>query len=201
MKFDNYIFDFDGTLADTKKCGEVATQSAFKACGLTEPSSKEITHYMGIPIEESFLKLADRPLDEAALAKLIDTFRHTYQSIEKDYIYEFAGITEAITSLYNQGKKLFVVSSKKSDVLERNLSAQVSAYKPNPEGIHTIVQRYNLNSQQTVYIGDSTFDVEMAQRAGMQSAAVTWGAHDARSLLHSNPDFIINDPSEINTVL
>ncbi len=59
---------------------------------------------MGIPIEESFLKLADRPLDEAALAKLIDTFRHTYQSIEKDYIYEFAGITEAITSLYNQGK-------------------------------------------------------------------------------------------------
>ncbi|MBU7164603.1 HAD family hydrolase, partial [Staphylococcus aureus] len=27
MKFDNYIFDFDGTLADTKKCGEVATQS------------------------------------------------------------------------------------------------------------------------------------------------------------------------------
>ncbi|GAB5862934.1 hypothetical protein JMUB7532_27410 [Staphylococcus aureus] len=44
------------------------------------------------------------------------------------------------------------------------------------------MQRYNLNSQQTVYIGDSTFDVEMAQRAGMQSAAVTWGAHDARSL-------------------
>lgn len=153
MKFENYIFDFDGTLADTKKCGEVATQSAFKACGLTEPSAQNITHYMGIPIEESFLKLADRPLDEAALAKLIDTFRHTYQSIEKDYIYEFAGITEAITSLYNQGKKLFVVSSKKSDVLERNLSAiglnhliteavgsdQVSAYKPNPEGIHTIV--------------------------------------------------------------
>ncbi len=53
-------------------------------------------------------------------------------------------------------------------------SDQVSAYKPNPEGIHAIVQRYNLNSQQTVYIGDSTFDVEMAQRAGMQSAAVTW---------------------------
>lgn len=41
------------------------------------------------------------------LAKLIDTFRHTYQSIEKDYTYEFAGITEAITSLYNQGKKTF----------------------------------------------------------------------------------------------
>ena len=64
------------------------------------------------------------------------------------------------------------------------------------------MQRYNLNSQQTVYIGDSTFDVEMAQHAGKNSsAAVTWGAHDARSLLHSNPDFIINDPSEINTCI
>ncbi len=30
----------------------------------------------------------------------------------------------------------------------------------------------------------------MAQHAGVPSAAVTWGAHDARSLLHSNPDFI-----------
>ena len=37
------------------------------------------------------------------------------------------------------------------------------------------MQRYNLNSQQTVYIGDSTFDVEMAQHAGVPSAAVTWG--------------------------
>lgn len=80
------------------------------------------------------------------------------------------------------------------------MDASVSAYKPNPEGIHTIVQRYNLNSQQTVYIGDSTFDVEMAQRAGMQSAAVTWGAHDARSLLHSNRILLLM-MSEINTVL
>ncbi len=63
------------------------------------------------------------------------------------------------------------------------------------------MQRYNLNSQQTVYIGDSTFDVEIAQHAGVLSAAVTWGEHDERSLLHSKHDFIINDPSEINTVL
>lgn len=54
LKFDNYIFDFDGTLADTKKCGEVATQSAFKACGLTEPSSKEITHYMEYLLKNHF---------------------------------------------------------------------------------------------------------------------------------------------------
>ncbi len=63
------------------------------------------------------------------------------------------------------------------------------------------MQRYNLNSQQNELSGDSTFDVEMAQHAGVPSAAVTWGAHDARSLLHSNPDFIIDHPSEINTVL
>ena len=106
------------------------------------------------------------------------------------------------------------MSSKKSDVLERNLSAiglnhliieavgsdQVSAYKPNPEGIHTIVQRYNLNSKQTVYIGIQRLMLRW-HNVLVQSAAVTWGAHDARSLLHSNPDFIINDPSEINTVL
>ncbi len=80
-----------------------------------------------------------------------------------------------------------MVSSKKSDVFRKKLSAiglnhlitelsdTIIAYKPNPEGIHTIVQRLDLNSQQTVYIGDSTFDVEMAQHAWcLPSPAVTW---------------------------
>ncbi|MBO1199256.1 HAD family hydrolase [Staphylococcus simiae] len=215
MKFDNFIFDFDGTLADTKKCGEIATQKAFEDMNLKVPDATEITYYMGIPIEESFIKMAHRSLSNEELNQLMTVFRQKYKDLEQHYIYEFAGITEALTSLCHKHKKIFVVSSKKSEVLERNLSAigvqhliteaigsdQVTNYKPDPEGLNHIVQTYNLINCHTIYIGDTIFDIKMAQNAGISSAAVTWGSHQAKDLLHANPDYIINDPSEIITVL
>ncbi|EHJ09183.1 HAD family hydrolase [Staphylococcus simiae] len=215
MKFDNFIFDFDGTLADTKKCGEIATRQAFEDMNLKIPDAPEITYYMGIPIEESFVKMAHRSLSNEELNQLMTVFRQKYRELEQHYICEFAGINEALTALCHKHKKIFVVSSKKSEVLDRNLSAigvqhliteaigsdQVTNYKPDPEGLNYIVQQYNLKNCHTIYIGDAIFDIKMAQNAGISSAAVTWGSHQAKDLLHANPDYIINDPSEILTVL
>ncbi|WP_186311927.1 HAD hydrolase-like protein, partial [Staphylococcus aureus] len=78
---------------------------------------------------------------------------------------------QPITTFYNQAKKLFLLSSNNSDLLQTNLSPiplnhfitqplpshQLTPYKPNPQPIHTILQPYNLNTQQTLYIPHSTF--------------------------------------------
>ena len=52
--YKNIIFDFDGTIADSKKCSLIATKKAFSDYGLEEPSDSQIEYYMGIPIEKSF---------------------------------------------------------------------------------------------------------------------------------------------------
>ena len=52
--YKNLIFDFDGTIADSKECSIVATQKSFKERGLEEPTVNLIEYYMGIPIEKSF---------------------------------------------------------------------------------------------------------------------------------------------------
>lgn len=189
MNFDNYIFDFDGTLANSKQCSIEATKEAFAQFGLSEPSDADIVHYMGIPIEKSFIEMSDRFLTEDALNQLLQLLR--------------------------KKKQVFVVSSKKTDVLLRNLdhlglgrfikeaigSDKVTRYKPDPDGINYIIQNHHLNPARSIYIGDAIHDIQMAKAAGIKSCGVTWGAFDAKALLRENPDYILNEADEINTIL
>lgn len=58
-EFWQLYFDFDGTLANSKQCSIEATKEAFAQFGLSEPSDADIVHYMGIPIEKSFIEMSD----------------------------------------------------------------------------------------------------------------------------------------------
>ncbi|MFU0769354.1 HAD family hydrolase [Staphylococcus pasteuri] len=215
MNFDNYIFDFDGTLADSKQCSIEATKEAFAQFGLTEPSDSEIIHYMGIPIEKSFIEMSDRFLSEEALDQLIQLFREQYQQFEARYLCSYSGIAETLDQLSRQNKQMFVVSSKKTNVLQRNLehlglsrfikeaigSDKVKHYKPDPDGLQYILQNHNLNPANSIYIGDAIFDIQMAKAAGIKSCAVTWGSHSSKDLISENPDYVLSEVDEIIRVL
>lgn len=215
MNFDNYIFDFDGTLANSKQCSIEATKEVFAQFGLSEPSDADIVHYMGIPIEKSFIEMSDRFLTEDALNQLLELFREQYRQLETTYLCSVIGIFETLEQLLRKKKQVFVVSSKKTDVLLRNLdhlglgrfiqeaigSDKVTRYKPDPDGINYIIQNHHLNPARSIYIGDAIHDIQMAKAAGIKSCGVTWGAFDAKALLRENPDYILNEADEINTIL
>jgi phosphoglycolate phosphatase len=52
--------------------------------------------------------------------------------------------------------------------------------------------------ERTIMIGDSTYDLQMAQNAGVQSLAVTFGAHTSDKLLKHNPKSIFNTFQELS---
>lgn len=153
------IFDFDGTLADSGECGLLATQKAFKECDLAIPRKEQIDYYMGIPIEQSFHEMTNHMLNEEQFKQLVHHFRKAYKEFEEQTISAFPHIDKVLNTLKQHGLLLFVVSSKKTDVLYRNLeklqldqyftdwigSDQVDHYKPHPDGILKIVERYSLN--------------------------------------------------------
>lgn len=188
--YKNLIFDFDGTIADSKECSIVATQKSFKERGLEEPTVNLIEYYMGIPIEKSFSLMSSVDLDDHQLEALIKTFRQNYKEVESSYLKLYKHMTEQLQSL-SKDKQLFVVSSKKTDVLIRNLeildidhlftevigSDKVNHYKPSPDGINYILNKYQLENEETIYIGDAIFDMQMANSAKVASCAVTWGTH------------------------
>ena len=209
--YKNLIFDFDGTIADSKECSIVATQKSFKERGLEEPTVNLIEYYMGIPIEKSFSLMSSVDLDDHQLEALIKTFRQNYKEVESSYLKLYKHMTEQLQSL-SKGKQLFVVSSKKTDVLIRNLeildidhlftevigSDKVNHYKPSPDGINYILNKYQLENEETIYIGDAIFDMQMANSAKVASCAVTWGTHSIEELKSENPTYIIHEVTELN---
>lgn len=209
--YKNLIFDFDGTIADSKECSIVATQKSFKEKGLEEPTVNLIEYYMGIPIEKSFSLMSSVDLDDHQLEALIKTFRQNYKEVESSYLKLYKHMTEQLQSL-SKDKQLFVVSSKKTDVLIRNLeildidhlftevigSDKVNHYKPSPDGINYILNKYQLENEETIYIGDAIFDMQMANSAKVASCAVTWGTHSIEELKSENPTYIIHEVTDLN---
>ncbi|MFD1902229.1 HAD family hydrolase [Enterococcus termitis] len=213
MKVNCVIFDFDGTLGDSKECGFEATKEAFKALQLKAPEHDVIEYYMGIPIEKSFKEMADRALSQSEFDQLLKLFREYYKKYEDKYLNIFPGIKELLDELKLKKILMFVVSSKKTNVLRRNLesleisdyfeeivgSDKVTNYKPDPEGINYLINKYSLSADDTLMIGDATFDMQMGKAAKVNTCAVTWGSHTREELAKEQPNCLVDKPEEINS--
>lgn len=205
------IFDFDGTLADSGECGYLATQTAFKECHLPIPTKDMIDYYMGIPIEQSFHEITNNTLDDAQFTELLRCFRQAYKSYEEQTITTFPHISEVLKTFHLQGFLLFVLSSKKTDVLYRNLqklqldrfftdwigSDQVAHYKPHPDGIFKIIERHSLKVSECTMIGDAIFDIQMGKAAGCETVAVNWGSHSKEQLQKEEPTFFAHEVNDL----
>jgi len=210
-KIECVIFDLDGTLLDSRECSIKATKAAFTEMGLKVPSEVVIEHYMGIPIEESFFKMSEQPLDQETATELIRVFRTYYQTYEESTLNVFPEIPHVLEILMKRKVPCFVVSSKKTAVVKRNLAAQnlvaffeeiigsdaVSHYKPHPEGINKVVTQYQFDPTRTIMVGDAIFDIQMGKAAGVKTIAVTWGSHDAKKLSAEKPDALAEAPQDI----
>ncbi len=211
MKIKTVIFDFDGTLGDSKECVISSTKKAFEGMSMNIPSDEEIKYYMGIPLETSLREMAGENLSEEDFAGLLEIFRDYTKKIEKDCLKIFPEVRELLDTLKEKGIKCFIVSSKKSSVLERNLKFleiydyfidiigpdEVSNHKPHPEGINMLVEKYGFSKPEAIMVGDAIFDIQMGKSAGVHTCGVTWGSHSVEMLEGENPDIMIESPLEL----
>lgn len=207
---ENYMFDFDGTLADSGETAVLATQATFKDFGLPLPSSDQIRGYMGIPIEKSFPLMGAK----TELPAMFTGFREHYQALEASQVKLYPGIKEVLAKLKENGKKIYAVSSKHSEALRRNLellqiatyfddlvgSDQVENYKPAPDGIDVLLERYGLDPKQSVMIGDAIYDIQMGHAAGVKTAGVHWGAFDWEAVLEQKPTFALTEVQQLGEI-
>lgn len=209
---DNYFFDFDGTLADSGQTAILATQAAFRDYDLAVPDEDAIAYFMGVPIEVSFKKLApDVEFTDYEFKALLAIFRSYYKQMENSNLTLFPHIEKVLKQLHDEGKQLFVVSSKHSAALIRNLeqleidqyfdavlgSDQVKKFKPAPDGLLFLLKKYHLDPNKSVMIGDAIFDLQMGQAAGVATCAVTWGTHSKKELVAQEPTFVVNKPKQL----
>lgn len=73
----------------------------------------------------------------------------------------------------------------------------VTNVKPDPEGIHLIMERVGASASETIMIGDTHADILAGKNAGVKTIGVTWGMMRADELSKFNPDMIFHDPYEL----
>ena len=204
------LFDFDYTLADSSPGVIACTNFALEALGLPAAAPDVIRQTIGLSLEDAFARIVGGNAAAsagwsaerfAAASKAFDRlFIRRADAIMADHTVVFPFVAEAVSALRRRGFALGIVSTKFryriEHVLAReNLDARfdvivgredVTAAKPNPEGLLTAMAALGSVPAATCYVGDSATDAETAQRARTRFVAVLSGV-TARSAFDHHP--------------
>ena len=203
--FKAVIFDWDGTLADTKRAVVQSFQKVLRETGCVV-SDDFIERRMGIgtkkTIIESFRECHMR-LDVSTLEKLANE-KIRIQAELTDIVSLFDGVTELLEEL--QGKvKIALATMSGRKVVDSLLSEKrIEAYfdvvisadevvnpKPDPEVFLVSAKKLEVNAKDCVVIEDSVFGVRAAKEAKMKCIAVSSGVYSKEELQQEQPDRVI----------
>lgn len=208
MHYELIIFDWDGTLSDS--AGAIV-RSIGLACEMLEvvkPSEKEMRSIIGLGLDEAFMKLFDA-LPENKRAALQEQFRETYLTMVDD-ITLFDGVESGIKMLHQHGYKLAVATGKSRRGLDNALrKSRLTDFfsvtktmdecfsKPHPQMANEIMEQLFIEKENTLMVGDSSYDLEMAINAGIDSVAVAYGSQEPENLKSFSPKKILHNPHEL----
>jgi phosphoglycolate phosphatase len=211
-QFDLLIFDWDGTLADSTRAIVDAAYHASDMVGIRRPDEQAVCDVIGLELREALRVLFD-VVDDKTLTELVSHYQRYYATAQND-IALFDGVAESLNILSQQGFMLAVASGKGRNGLKHAIDsagfgdlilAQRSAddcfSKPHPQMLYEIMDELGTERQRAVMIGDTTFDMQMAQNAGMASLGVSYGAQAAEKLLPYAPLACFDSFAKLHTWL
>ncbi|MBL4766956.1 MAG: HAD-IA family hydrolase [Rhodobacteraceae bacterium] len=194
------IFDVDGTLVDSQTSILTAMQGAFGQINLPAPSREEVLSIVGLSLDNAMARLAP-DLSEATRQTLVAAYKDTYharslQTGSAKLSPLYPGAREMLDKLAAIPEYLLGVATGKS---QRGLDALIADHglermfitrqvadhhpsKPHPSMIETAMSEAGVDRTNTVMIGDTSFDMDMAQAAGVTGIGVSWGYHPVAAL-------------------
>lgn len=207
------IFDWDGTLMNSEARIVRSIQIAAKQCGLPVLDSHQSKQIIGLSLDKAISQLypQSKPSQVAQMAKAY-TQHFLYESEVEMEAYE--GARELLVSLKEAGYLLAVATGKSrqglNEVLEKSgfggyfditRTPVESASKPDPLMLKQILTHFNLSVDQAVMVGDTTFDMQMAQTIGMPRLALSHGVHELERLMAFDPVASFDHLSELQAWL
>lgn len=207
------IFDWDGTVMDSIDRIVSAMRSAALDVGCDVPAKDAVRNIIGLSLPVAIETLFPKS-DQAQVLALKDSYKHHYVNVDQTPTPIFDYAIELFQSLKQQGKELAVATGKARDGLERvwqetntgvYFTSSRCAYecesKPHPQMLEQIMTELNVLPADTLMIGDTTYDLEMAQQAGVDSIGVTFGVHNEVQLKAFSPKAIISCYTELIKLL
>jgi phosphoglycolate phosphatase len=197
------IFDFDGTIADSFEVFvTIINQIILEEKG-SVLSKREIDNLREMKTREIFKYLGFSLIKMPFYAKRVRSeMKERFGEVEL-----FEGIDAVLRKLKKQDKKLVLLSSNSEEVVYSFLEKNNLAFFDKVEAgvnpfakasrINKILKVFKGKKESAVLLGDEVRDIRAAHKAGIFSAAVTWGYNGKGILKASSPDFLLEKPEDI----
>lgn len=193
------IFDWDGTLCDSVGRIVEAMCEAARQQTAPVPTEAAVRDIIGLGLHEATARLfPGLPLE--ARDALRQAYSSVYRELDRDPPKLFAGAREVLDELRSVGHRLAIATGKSRRGLDRVLQgldvghlfhasrcADECHSKPHPQMLRELLAQLGFEQADSLMIGDSELDLEMAHAAGIDRIGVSYGVHAAERLQQWDP--------------
>ncbi|MEO8581810.1 MAG: HAD family hydrolase [Patescibacteria group bacterium] len=209
--YELFIFDFDGTLANSKLNIANSLNFALTIHGLEKVASEKIFPLIGkMSLDETFLFFYPE-LKKSTVTELLKDFRkYQKENIEKELVF-FPEVLSTLQELSDQKKSLAILTTKHIDSISYILKVfnierlfdvilgegLITERKPARQCVEYVLSSVSINKSNAVMIGDSEVDVLTALNGGIDMIAVGHGTDSLDFLKEKGSTFSVNSFSEV----
>jgi phosphoglycolate phosphatase len=211
------VFDMDGTLIDTHELIAEHMRATFSGAGLTVPEALAMRRVIGLSLPIAMGQLAASE-DEVLIERLVSDYKEFYRAslVENGHREPlFPGALAALDRLRAQPETVLGIATGKglsgvNRILGRHgLSEYFTTLqtpdhnpsKPHPGMLLRAMAETGALPSETVMIGDTVFDIELANGAGVPSIGVSWGYHEADELVRAGAKVLIDRYDQLDAAI
>ena len=210
MKYKLLIFDLDGTILDTLDDLTSSVNFALDKNSLPLRTRDEIRSFLGNGIRLLIERSVPADCNSVIIDKVFNDFKKHYSLHSCDNTKPYDGIIEMIEALKKFGFFTAVISNKADfavkDLVEQYFDGLFDYYvgerdgipkKPSPDSVKEAMTYFNIDKEETIYIGDSEVDVLTARNAETDLICVDWGFRSRHELSVAGARIIVSEVTEL----
>ncbi len=190
------IFDLDGTLINTVKDLNIATNYALKKYNLPLRTVEQTTADIGNGVAVLIARSIPIGINNPDYKDILSQFKSYYREHYFENSFPYDGVKETLLKLKEHGYKLAVVSNKFNEGANKLVNhyfegifdiiqGHEEKYNPKPSSdmVNAVLQKLAITHKETLYIGDTNVDYETAVNSGIDSILVTYGYRSKEYIL------------------
>ena len=209
------IFDFDGTLCDTRSNIIIAFRATMEHLGLEMRDEETCGATIGLTLRDGFKSMYP-DFDDAKIDYCVETYRQIFAERRKELMPDlFPGVKETLEALRKRGYRMTIATSRLTDSLMLFMrhhgidhyfeyavgSDSVTHHKPHPEPALKILAALNIAPSEAIMVGDMPVDIAMAHNAGIRAIGVDYGNATREELEAAEADWIVDSITKILEII
>jgi phosphoglycolate phosphatase len=204
------LFDMDGTIIDPKLGFVRCMNYALMAMDQKPVEESKLEHFIGPPLDYAIKEIVTNCSDNF-IKECVAKFRERYLELGWQENHLYSGIDTILQTLHAENYTLAICTSRRTDLANKiishyNYNNLFSAVYGADIGINKskLVERLIKEKKFTSdswLIGDRSFDISAAKLNGLHSIAVLWGYGSKQELEDHSPEYFVDKPAEIITII